>query len=381
MRILITSTWGLGHVFPVVPLARALVAAGHTVLWATHEPACAAVSAAGLDVRQVGLDSAGVADLGRRLREQSAPLPPPDRAAFAFPSMFGAWATPVMVAGLLPLARGWQPDLVVHDQAELAAPLVAAVLGVASVTHSFGGAVPAAFVRAAAERLAGLWRDHGLAVPELGGCFAAGYVDICPDRVQTQPLDHVGTRLALRPVGYTGEPGPPLPDRHGDRPLVYLTLGTAFNTPTVLAGALAALAGLDVDVLVTVGPGMDPQAVGPQPDGVRVEQWVCQSEVLQRCDVVVHHGGSGTFLGALGCGLPQLVLPQAADQFRNAEALTAIGAGLALHPDSADTAAVAAAVERVLRDSGFRSAAQALQEDIARMPGPEAVAAQLTALV
>ena len=42
--------------------------------------------------------------------------------------------------------------------------------------------------------------------------------------------------------------------------------------------------------------------------------------------LVVHHGGSGTMLGALAHGLPQLRRPQGADQFLNAEALLPTGA-------------------------------------------------------
>ncbi len=35
MRILFSSTWGFGHIFPMVPLARACAALGHDVRWAT----------------------------------------------------------------------------------------------------------------------------------------------------------------------------------------------------------------------------------------------------------------------------------------------------------------------------------------------------------
>jgi hypothetical protein len=46
--------------------------------------------------------------------------------------------------------------------------------------------------------------------------------------------------------------------------------------------------------------------------------------------LVVHHGGSGTTLSAAAAGVPQLVLPQGADQFANAGALTGVGVAGAL---------------------------------------------------
>ncbi|MBC7373492.1 MAG: hypothetical protein H7323_05825, partial [Frankiales bacterium] len=189
MKVLVTTTWGYGHVFPVVPIARALAAAGHQVLWATHEPAVPLVQAAGLATRYVGLDAVGVAELAQRNHQQVGALLPQDRAAHAFPTMFGAGATAPMVAGLLPCAQDFEPDLIVHENAELAGPLVAALLGVPCVTHSFGGAVPPAFIAAAGERLRELWAQHGLEVASYAGCFRDGYLDLCPPAVQTVPVD------------------------------------------------------------------------------------------------------------------------------------------------------------------------------------------------
>lgn len=36
--------------------------------------------------------------------------------------------------------------------------------------------------------------------------------------------------------------------------------------------------------------------------------WVPQAELLPHVDVLIHHGGSGTTLGALSVGAPQLIL-------------------------------------------------------------------------
>jgi len=373
VRILFSSTWGYGHVFPQVPLARALVAAGHTVLWATNEQACARVAAAGLSVVPAGLGRQGVAQVEHRLRATTVGLRPQDRAAFAFPNMFGEWTTPAMVTDLLPLARRWRPDLMVHEQAELASPLVGAALGVPSITHAFGAAVPTAFLTEAGERVAWLWAEQGLQTPDFAGSFTSAYVDICPPSVQSGSLDHVGVRQPMRPVIYSGEsPGalPTILQVDDPRRVVYVTLGTVQNHVPVLVAAVRALADLGTRILVTVGADADPAALGRQPDHVGVERWVSQSEVLPRCDVLVSHAGSGTFLGALSLGLPQLCLPQAADQFRNAAAVVSRGAGLALHPDEAAPTAINEAVSRLLSEGSFREAALCVAEEIDAMPAP-----------
>jgi UDP:flavonoid glycosyltransferase YjiC (YdhE family) len=297
--------------------------------------------------------------------------------------MFGEWATPSMVRDLLPLTRDLQPDLLVHEAAEHAAPLVGALLGVPSVTHAFGGAVPPDFLVETGERLGPLWSEHGLTAPPYAGAFVGTYLDICPPAVQTVPVDHIPTRQPLRPVSYTGEPAP-LPAGVGAddlRPLVYLTLGTVYNGTTALQAAIEGLADLGARVLVTVGPDGDPSALGPVPAHVTVARWVNQADVLPHCAAVVSHGGSGTFLGALGLGLPQLCLPQAADQFRNAAAAVSTGAGLALTPDDANPEAVRDAVRRILVEDDFRRAAADLADAIRAMPGPAEVVTVLERLV
>lgn len=383
MRVLFTSTWGYGHVFPMVPLAHACLEAGHDVLWAGPEPVGPLMRAAGIPYRFSGFDAQGVRDVTKRNAAHVHALPPEDRAAFAFPHMFGAWATPVMSAQLLPLASDWRPDLVVHEAAELAAPLVGAVLGVPTVTHSFGTAVPPAFLDDAADRLAGLWSEHAQVQPPYAGCFSAGYLDILPASLQPIAPAHIPVRMPLRPVSWTGERVDELPTylQRDERPLAYLTLGTVHNHAAVLASAIEALSALPLRVLVTVGPDGDVDSFGPQPPNVTIERWVPQAQVLEQCDAVASHAGSGTFLGALAAGLPQLCLPQAADQFRNTAAGTQRGAVLSLAPDVATGEAIASAVTRLLHEVSFRIAAEEVAEEITNMPSPTDVVPVLTQIV
>ena len=206
MRVLFSSTWGYGHIFPMVPLARAFAAAGHEVRWATSAGSARHVVDAGIDAVPAGLDASEVRAAELRIRTELATLRPEHRAAHAYPNLFARAAAPAMLTDLLPFARAWQPALLVHEHAELAAPLVAELLGVPSVTHSFGGGIPPAILESAREVLAPVWEEHGRTIPPSAGHFTGTYLDICPPRVQTVGLDHILTVQALRPVSYTGTP-------------------------------------------------------------------------------------------------------------------------------------------------------------------------------
>jgi len=372
VRVLFSSTSGYGHVIPMLQLASAFRAAGHDVLWATAAEATTVVGRTGIEAVSAGAHGAEEAALRETVQRPARELPGDERPAFVFPRMFGAALTPRMVEDLLPLARDWGPDLLVHEHAELAAPLVAEACAVPSVTHSFGTAVPVSILDDTRERLAGLWRAHGVEVPPYAGCFRNGYLDICPRSVQTTSVDHIADMLPIRPV--TASRSTPVPD---PEPLVYVTMGTVHNNAELLREVVAGVAGLGVRTVVAVGPRVDPASLGEQPDHVQVEAWVDQPAVLATCGVVVSHAGSGTFLGALAHGVPQLCLPQAADQFRNAEGGLRSGAVLVLRPREVSPAAVESAGERLLAEPGFREASGRVADEIAAMPSPAAAAAQL----
>ena len=210
------------------------------------------------------------------------------------------------------------------------------------------------------------------------------YVDIYPEALQVEPGEHVPHRQLMRPVTDDrggGEASAPLPRGRRDAPLVYVTMGTVFNDTEPLRRAVEGVRALAVRVLATVGPNADPAVLGEQPEHVLVERYVPQTAVLPLCDAVVSHAGSGTVLGSLGLGLPQVCLPQGADQFLNAEAVAASGAGLSIAPDKATVPGIGDAVTSVLNDKAYRAAAQKVAASIDAMPTPDDVVAALERLV
>lgn len=366
---------------PMLPLATACQAGGHQVLWATGSGACGRIEQRGIATIPVGLAGTGMPEYRRRYPD-AAGLRGEDIARHMFPRLFGEVYAPPMVRDLLGPAREWGPDLVVHEAAAFAGPVVAAALGVRHVTHSFGDAIPEERLHDAGDRVAPLWEAAGLTAPGFGGNGQYLYLNIYPARFQPKLPAYVQRSQALRPTSLDAVPGDVLPPgfpEPGD-PLVYLTLGTVFADPTVLHAAAAGIAALGVRLVVTVGPGGDPSAVGELGPRALVERYIPQTLLLGRCDAVVSHAGSGTFLAALACGRPQVCLPQAADQFRNAAHCARSGAGIDLGQGARDSGAVGAAVARVLADSSFRHTAEAIGEEIAAMPAPEEVADVLATL-
>jgi UDP:flavonoid glycosyltransferase YjiC (YdhE family) len=300
-----------------------------------------------------------------------------------FGKLFGAMATPPMLEGLELFALDWRPHLVVADAGEFAGHIVAASLGIPSVTKGFGPLLPEVRVASAAEEVAALWTSRRLEPRPYGGAYDHLYIDIYPPELQVDAGVHVRHRQLMRPVtadGAADEPTLRLPRARGDAPLVYVTMGTVFNDPEPLRRAVEGVRTLDVRVLATVGPAADPAVLGDQPGHVVVESYVPQTAVLPHCDMVVSHGGSGTVLSALTLGLPQVCLPQGADQFLNAGAVAASGAGLSITPDAASCDSIRDAVATVLGDESYRTAAQRVAASIDSMPPVDDVAAVLERL-
>jgi len=164
------------------------------------------------------------------------------------------------------------------------------------------------------------------------------------------------------------------------RPRVYLSFGTVFHRRPALADAALALIDLGAEVLVTIGPDNDPCQWGPSLPHLHVRRFVDQAQLLPHCDAVVSHGGAGTVLGAAAHGLPQLILPQAADHFRSARALSAVSAGLALEPGFQTTGVIRSQAARLLASATHAEAADRLAGEMRSMPTAGDVAQALDVL-
>jgi len=383
LRVLLTSTPGAGHLGPMLPLASALRSAGHDVLWATAQESCARITSLGFAAAAAGF---GAGERAARLvprMPQIMALDPRERRAHLFAGFFGDIAAPRMATDLTPVFEDFRPDVVIHEVAELAAAPMAVARGLPHVSVAFSGALQPHVIGAALAATAQLWVAEGAASADEAAMFGELYLHPFPAAFGAHPT-HRNVRL-MRPEASTGA-SVAVPDWLAllgtRRPLVYLTAGT--EPSSALAPwqpAFEALAQLDVDVVATTGPALDPATFGEPPANVRVERFVPQALLLARAAVVASHAGAGTMLGAAALGVPQLLFPAVADQWDNADAIASTGAGIVCEPTARTADGLRAVLQRLLDDTSIRDAAAQVAAEIAEMPEAAQHVAAIEALV
>jgi UDP:flavonoid glycosyltransferase YjiC (YdhE family) len=374
VRLIFASLASHGHLYPLLPLAVAAQRAGHDVVFATDESFHPSVRRAGLEPVAAGLPFGAMfaREAAKPRNEMTA-----DELMAGAMKVFGDIIPRQTVLDLGPIIEAAKPDLLVYEVANFGAAYAAKLAGVPAIAHGFGLYSPRPPLLA--EYLPALARELGVDLPDDGYSFGNSYLDIAPPSLQPAAFKAGTPRIELRPVPWA-EPGE-LPagvlGRDTGRPLVYLTLGTAFGDVGVLRQAIEGLAKLPADVVVAAGPTVTVADLGGVPDNVRLEAWVAQADLLPHVDLVVHHGGSGTTLGALSAGKPQLLLPQGADQFANAEIVTAAGVARRALPPEQTADVVFEHARSLLADTGARDGARSFSEEIAAMPSPDEVARRL----
>ncbi len=363
MRALVVASPGTGHVFPVVPLSWALRSDGHDVLLASAGDGVARAASAGLAVVDVapGVDMYEVAKSVGLAIGGWGPHPTPAVARERAVQLF-TQVSERMLAGTQHLAQRWQPDVVVYGELQGAGAVVAARLGVPAVEHAIG-----------------LVGDGGTFVAEIWPRLAAGppanptaIIRIAPPSLGPEP---VAGRWIMRPVPYNG--GAVVPEQLLDpptRPRVLITMGTVaprLGGIGMVRDLIDAVVAEPLDILVALGS--DPAELGALPESVRAYRWLPLTTALPTCSVMIHHGGAGTTLSALAAGVPQVIVPQGADQFVNAASVSE--RGCAMTADLAPTA-IRAALRRALSGE-FDAATRQVREEIALLPSPTDIAAQL----
>ena len=361
MRVLFVALPLVGHTLPMLPVATAMQAAGHEVRVATGGDALVADSG--------GVPFDDISGSPRPTRPLRIVLGHPVLSARVATGRGGGPGaamvlTDVNAATVEPvraLAARWRPDVVVHDPMAIAAPVVAAELGVPTVLHG-NALMDVHELRAAVlER----HRLRGLPPPALA-------IDISPPSV-------VGGRPGqqpLRTMPWSGDGK--LPDwlaRPSERPRIVVSRSTIEGGPPggdPMPAVIRAADAVDAEIVLVRSP-----RTSGLPDNVRAVGWVPLDQVLPHCAAVVHHGGAGTTLGAFVAGVPQLLVPGIGDRRYNAQRVAARGAGLAA-PARRITAEL---LNQLLTDPAIGTAADEVRREIAELPEPAGVVARIEDVV
>ena len=147
--------------------------------------------------------------------------------------------------------------------------------------------------------------------------------------------------------------------------IVLVTQGTLANHDLAqLVGPTLAALGDRPELLVLVTTGGRPlEAVpGPIPRHVRLARFLPYDWLMPRLDLVVTNGGYGTVNHALSHGVPLVVAGQSEDKAEVGARVAWSGTGVSLHTDTPSADALRAAVDAVLAGPGFREAAHGLAD-------------------
>jgi UDP:flavonoid glycosyltransferase YjiC (YdhE family) len=381
MRVLLTTNPQSGHWHPLVPFAEALRAAGHEVAFASTPVACAAISALGFPCFPAGADE--TPEDAQARRERQATHPGTDLSAASANLFAGVWAER-RLPDLLAICAAWQPTILIGENLEFAGCIAAERQGLPHAAVQITAWRPWFHPRLVAP-LNRLRRSVGLPPdPDLTMLYRYLLLSPVPTSYQDPSAPLPPTAYAVRHVAFDRSGEESLPAWVGelaDRPVVYATMGTAFNrVGSILETIVAGLRDEPITLIVTTGRDQDPVAFGLQPPHVHLERYVPQSLLFPRCDLVITHGGTGTVMTALSHGLPLVIVPVFSDQPDNARRCERLGVAKVIAPGDRTPEAFRDAVRAMLQDPSYRRNAEGLREEMAQLPGPEQVVGWLERL-
>jgi MGT family glycosyltransferase len=160
-----------------------------------------------------------------------------------------------------------------------------------------------------------------------------------------------------------------LPERiaEGKGALVYLSLGSLGSADVGLMQRL-------IDLLATTGHQVI-VSLGPQhrelrlPDSMHGAEFLPQTSILPRVDLVITHGGNNTVTECFHFGKPMVVLPLFWDQYDNAQRVDELGFGVRLRSYEFEDHELTGAVDRLLGAEALRSRMAAIATRLQASPG------------
>jgi hypothetical protein len=415
MRVLITMFPWPSHYLSIVPFGWACRMADHDVRVASMTTMTDTILESGLPAmpigpedgpasvfRNSGVDPGKPKEKPKGERDDLGPWPrdwvvhadrltEAQRAAVARIGLFGSMIAESQVDDLVALIRDWQPDVILHDGTQFAAPVSASLTGVPTVRYLVGNPgmlrVDTCYGTEPLPEYVQLFEKFGAKLKT----EPDAWIDVCPPSVQ-YPYPAGATVLPMRYVPYNGRgviPG--WLSEKPSRPRVCVTWGVteAELRGTTMVDAcrqlLDAVAGLDVEPVIALSATLK-DLLGELPDGVRAAVGLPLHALLPTCDAIVHHAGPGTTMTSAACGVPQLMITKPPHYALPGARLAATGAGRHLLFEDIPAGAGGVTVIRdevaaLLDKPSYREDAARLRQEIADQPSPAEVVSRLQSLI
>lgn len=323
-----------GHVNPSLEVIRELVARGHRVSYAIPPAFAEKVAATGAEpvlyTSTLPTDDEPEA-WGTELIDNIEPFL--RDAIQALPQLAEAFA-------------GDEPDLVLHDITSYPARVLAHRWGVPAVSLS-----PNLVAWEGYEEEVGEPMTAGLKESERGRAYYARFEAwLAENGIDTHPDPFVGRPRrslvliprALQPnadrvdesvhsfvgacQGERGEQGQWRRPAGAEKVLL-VSLGSTFTKqPAFYRECVKAFGDLPGwHVVLQIGAFVDAAELGPLPANVEAHNWVPQLAILKQADAFITHAGAGGSQEGLATATPMVAVPQAVDQFGNADMLASLG--------------------------------------------------------
>src|SRR4051794_18864470 len=200
-------------------------------------------------------------------------------------------------------------------------------------------------------------------------------LSLYPDEVDYPRAEPLGPRwhnlqTSVRSTDPAWELPKALAGREG--PLIYLSLGSLGSADVELMRKLVAeLAEAPCRIVVSKGPQHSEIELAGNMVG---EEFLPQTEVLPKVDLVISHGGNNPVTECLHFGKPMVVLPIFWDQHDNAQRIEETGFGARLDTYRHSGEELTGAIEQLLGDEALAARLAQTSERLQSSPGTEAAA-------
>ena len=183
-----------------------------------------------------------------------------------------------------------------------------------------------------------------------------------------------------KPSPTTTPPPQWLQDIPDDKPLGLITLGTIFTGDLgFYSWSAQSIARAGMIPVITVGwnpidPDKKAELKRSLPAGTRLLTWAPYDHVLPRCKIMIHHGGMGTTHSAIIHGVPQIVVPHAADQRIQARRVSEAKIGLNLTAHDVRQGQLWEGVNAIMEAEWVQTNARQFADSMASLGGIERAA-------